>query len=235
MDRLNCPFEVKIAAGSDDGCFSGYGSVFGNLDSHRDVVAKGAFSKTLLESKSGAASWPAMLLMHGIGDNIESKMPIGIWTAIDEDDVGLKVEGKFALATQRGAEAYALCKMTPRPALSGLSIGYRASDFVMGTKTDKARRTLKAVDLVEVSLVVSPSNVKATITGIKSELNTIREFENFLRDAGGFSISQAKAIAATGYKAIADLRDEDGEADHQDSAQLKKLADFISSITTKKT
>lgn len=227
MDRIICPFEVKIAPDSEDGCISGYGSVFGNVDSHRDIVAKGAFKSSLMEAKAGTSQWPAMLLQHGLGDEVDSKMPVGIWTDIDEDDTGLLMQGKLALKTQRGAEAYELMKMTPRPALNGLSIGYRTKDFSLNPKTDKARRTLKAVDLVEVSLVTFPSNTKAIITSVKSELNTIREFENFLRDAGGFSISQAKAIAASGYKAIADFRDENGEADL--SAQLKKLADLFSS------
>lgn len=227
MDRIYCPFEVKIAPDSDDGTISGYGSVFGNVDSHRDVVAKGAFKDTLYEAKSGTGSWPAMLLQHGIGDDVASKMPIGVWTSMDEDDTGLLMEGKLALKTQRGAEAYELLKMKPRPALSGLSIGYRTKKFTMGTKNDKARRTLNAVDLVEVSLVTSPSNEKATVTSVKSELNTIREFENFLRDAGGYSIAQAKAIAADGYKAIATLRDEDGEAE-EISALLLKLKNTFS-------
>jgi HK97 family phage prohead protease len=226
MDRLICPFEVKVTQ-SDDGHITGYGSVFGNVDSHRDIVAKGAFKSSLMEAKNGNSAWPAMLLQHGMGDEVDSKMPVGIWTDIDEDDTGLMMQGKLALKTQRGAEAYELMKMTPRPALNGLSIGYRTKDFTMGSKTDKARRTLNAVDLVEVSLVTSPSNTKATIISVKSELNTIREFETFLRDAGGFSIAQAKAISANGYKAIADLRDEDGEADL--SAELRKLVDMFSS------
>lgn len=228
MDRLTCRFEVKIAA-ADDGTITGYGSVFGNVDSHRDIVAKGAFKSSLMEAKSGSSPWPAMLLQHGMGDEVDSKMPVGIWTDIDEDDTGLAMEGKLALKTQRGAEAYELMKMTPRPALNGLSIGYRTKDFTLNPKTDKARRTLNAVDLVEVSLVTFPSNTKAIITSVKSELNTIREFENWLRDAGGFSIAQAKAISANGYKAIANLRDEDGEAD--DAAELKALAAFIRKIS----
>lgn len=229
MDRLICPFEVKVSQ-SDDGLITGYGSVFGNVDSHRDVVAKGAFKSSLSDAKSGAGCWPAMLLQHGMGDEVDSKMPVGIWTDIDEDDTGLLMSGKLALKTQRGAEAYELMKMTPRPALNGLSIGYRTKDFTMGSKTDKARRTLNAVDLVEVSLVTFPSNTKATILSVKSELTTIRDFENFLRDAGGFSIAQAKAISANGYKAIASLRDEDGEASDK-TAQLKRLADFIRKIS----
>jgi hypothetical protein len=32
---------------SDDGTTIGYGSVFGNVDSYGDIVAKGAFKKTI--------------------------------------------------------------------------------------------------------------------------------------------------------------------------------------------
>jgi uncharacterized protein len=39
-----------------------------------------------------------------------------------EDSKGLHVQGKLALTTQRGAEAYELMKMEPRPAISGLSM-----------------------------------------------------------------------------------------------------------------
>jgi uncharacterized protein len=76
MDYLTFPFEVK--ANSEDGCIAGYGSVFGNVDSYGDVVAKGAFRKTIAEAKSGVGQWPAMLLQHG-GESAEDKMPVGIW------------------------------------------------------------------------------------------------------------------------------------------------------------
>lgn len=225
MDRLNCPFEVKFNPSADNGTIYGYGSVFSNVDSYGDIVAPGAFKNTLNESKTGTAAWPAMLLQHG-DTTAEGMTPIGIWTAMDEDEKGLRMEGKLALETRRGAEAYALLKMTPRPALNGLSIGYRAKDFVMNDKSNKARRTLKAVDLVEVSLVTFPANTRATITAVKaaSEIKTIRDFENFLRDAGGFSNSAAKAIASSGFKSAADLRDEDdGEKLRSALAELAKL------------
>ena len=62
---------------------------------------------------------------------------------------------------------------------------------------------------MEVSLVTMPANPKARVTSVKSieEIETIRDFEKFLRDAG-FSNSQAKSIASHGYRP-ADLRDED--------------------------
>ena len=106
-DYLDVPFEVKAV--SDDGLFSGYGSVFGVLDSYKEVVAPGAFAESL------QGRMPALLWQHRAGE------PIGVYTAVREDAVGLYVEGKLALKTARGAEAYELLKMR---ALSGLSIGF---------------------------------------------------------------------------------------------------------------
>src|SRR5216684_8926891 len=151
MDYLTCPFEVK-ADTDNTGIITGYGSVFGNVDSYGDTVARGAFKKTIADAKTGVGQWPAMLLQHGDA-TADGKMPIGIWTSMEEDDRGLRLQGKLAIKNRRGAEAYALLKMTPRPALDGLSIGYRARDFELhknNSGPNGARRTLKAIDLVEV-------------------------------------------------------------------------------------
>lgn len=165
MDRLQSSFDIKQLNG-DDGTFSGYGSVFGNLDSHRDIVAKGAFNDSITEAHSNG-NWPAMLLQHGIGPNVEDALPVGIWTGMQEDEHGLRLEGKLA-ATQRGRDLYALMKMTPRPALSGLSIGYHATKFVIHGRAHTARRTLHSVNLKEVSLVSDPSNSLATVRRVKT-------------------------------------------------------------------
>jgi HK97 family phage prohead protease len=166
MDHIICPFEVKSQPGDDEGIVRGYGSVFNNVDSSGDIVAKGAFKKTLEETKSGAKGWPPFLLQHGDSTS-DGRTPIGIWISMDEDERGLKLVGKLALKNTRGAEAYALLKMKPRPALNGLSIGYRCTESEIH-KSGPARRTLRAVDLVEVSLVTFPANRLATVTGIKS-------------------------------------------------------------------
>ncbi len=107
--------------------------------------------------------------------------------------------------------------------LSGLSIGYKARDYTYGTKPNEPRRTLKAVDLHEISPVTFPANVLATISGVKaaaSRITTIREFEDFLRDVGRYSHAAAKAIAAGGFKANPDPRDGDGDTEFV--AALKK-------------
>lgn len=195
--------EVKIAdvaATGDDMTFSGYGAVFGNADSYDDVILKGAFKDTLANAQKTGV-WPAMLSQHG---SFGTEMtPIGVWTVMREDDTGLYVEGKLA-PTERGNELYQLLKMTPRPAIGGLSIGFKAVDWSMRSAPNEPRRTLKAVDLVEVSLVTFPANPKSRVTSVKSEFNP-RLIEDGLREAGLSRADSVKAVAV--FKSVL-LRDE---------------------------
>lgn len=202
MNNLACQLaEVKFAGGDTAMSFSGYGAVFGNVDSYGDVIAPGAFGDTLKAAKS-SGNWPAMLSQHGgfLGSDMT---PVGVWTSMHEDSKGLLVEGKLA-PTPRGQELYALMKMEPRPAINGLSIGYRPKEWSVRTRPEDPRRTLKAIDLLEVSIVTMPANPKSLIQSVKSN---IRDFEAFLRDEGGFSATQAKRIAASGFKSIEAMRD----------------------------
>lgn len=103
MDRI----EIKLASDSVDaktGEFSGYGAVFGNVDSYGDVIAKGAFRDTLREWEQ-RSKLPPMLLQHGGGfmGGADDMLPVGQWTQMEENSKGLKVSGKlFALGTERG-------------------------------------------------------------------------------------------------------------------------------------
>ncbi len=184
MERhhFDCPFEVKSV--KDDGTFVGYGSVFGNIDSYQEIVVPGAFTESLAAQKA-AGRLPALLWQHRSGE------PIGIYTDMREDSVGLHVEGKLALKTTRGAEAYELLKMS---ALSGLSIGFNTREDSYDKVT--GIRTLKKVDLWEVSLVTFPANDAARISAVKTieSISTLSEAERYLRDAGGFSRAQATAL-----------------------------------------
>lgn len=159
--------EVKFAASEDDTkarTFSGYGAVFGNVDSYGDVIAKGAFKKSI---KSGET--PLMFLNHD-----PSNLPIGKWTKLEEDDFGLRAEGEF-LDTQAGRDAYTAAKAG---AITGLSIGFRPVDVHIGKQnTDEPRRTLKSVDLLEISVVTFPANGKARIGNVKS----LESEDDFLR------------------------------------------------------
>jgi HK97 family phage prohead protease len=148
--------EVKFASSDDETkTFSGYGAVFGNVDSYGDVLAKGAFRKTLK-----ADATPLMFLNHD-----PYSLPIGKWTKLEEDEFGLKVEGQF-LDTSAGRDAYVASKAG---AITGLSIGFRPIETQMGKpNTDEARRTIKSVELLEISVVTFPANGKARIGNVKS-------------------------------------------------------------------
>ncbi len=81
------------------GVFSGYASLFGIADNQGDQVEPGAF-RSSLETWRGRGRRPAMLWQHNPSE------PIGLWTGIEEDGIGLRVEGRLLLSVRSGAEAY---------------------------------------------------------------------------------------------------------------------------------
>lgn len=202
---------LDVKALGEDGTIEGYGSIFGNVDDYGEVVEKGAFADSL----AGAAAEGRavkMLWQH------DSWQPIGVWEALKEDGRGLHVKGRLLIETSpKAAEAYGLMKAG---AVDGLSIGYRITDAGPHPKKPGIYQ-LRKLDLREVSVVTFPANDKARVEAVKhiiaaGQLPSVREFEEFLRDAGGFSKRLAAAIAA---KATPCLRgDPDGEA---------KTADFV--------
>lgn len=173
--------EVKFSqASAEEGTFSGYGAVFGNIDSHGDIIEKGAF-KTSLREWEAKGKLPKMLLQHGgFFGPVDDMLPIGQWTAMEENSKGLKVEGKlFALNTDRGALIYEGMKSGE---LDGLSIGYRAKKHRMGTKPKDPTRWLEEVDLKEVSIVTFGSNDRALVGQVKAfDLFNPRELESELK------------------------------------------------------
>jgi len=118
----------------------GYASLFGGKDMAGDVVATGAFARTLREKRPGAIK---LLYQH------EASEPIGLLREAYEDAAGLFIAGEINLQTQRGEEAYALLV---QGALTGLSIGF---NVVTAAKQNNGR-LITEIDLWEVSLVTFP-------------------------------------------------------------------------------
>lgn len=227
MERKIVQFsELKLAQGDADTKemrFSGYGAVFGNVDSYGDVIEPGAFAQSLAEAeKSGI--YPSMLLQHGgFGLSADDMMPVGVWDKLSEDGKGLQAQGVLAPIT-RGTEAYTLMKMKPRPAITGLSIGYIAKKFTARSKPDEPRRRLHEIELMEISLVTFPANGKARVTDVKSDGFTERMFERVLREQLGLSRSEAEAVCRNGYKGLNAMRD-------AGSSELAELAEALSRST----
>lgn len=223
--------EYKFNDAKEPGYFEGHGAVFNSVDRGGDLIETGAFAKSLSQMTAGGFGLPSMYYNHD-----RKAGTVGVWTHMAEDSTGLAVAGKLiGRDTDFGKMNEARLR---EGAMKGLSIGYRVAPY--GSRkgsgaTGAPARILKQLDLVEVSVVDDPMNPLARINFIKSvgataspadEIKTIREFEDFLRDAGGFSRQAAKAIAAGGFKAKPDPRDEDGIGD-QIRARLDALATLI--------
>ena len=201
MTTKTFDFQCELKASGDTGTFEGYGSIFNITDKGGDIVVPGAFSETLAAQKA-AGRLPAMLWQHRQAE------PIGVYTAMEEDAVGLKVKGQLALKTARGAEAYELMKMG---ALSGMSIGYRSRDDSYDRVTGV--RSLKKLDLVELSLVTFPMNDASRVSAVKTieELDSLSEIERHLRDVCGLSKSESTALVSRVKSVIS--RSDSGEGD----------------------
>lgn len=211
-------YVLQLKAVGEDGTIEGYGSVFGVRDAYDDVIAPGAYAESLKAHKA-AGTMPAMLWQH------DASAPIGVWLEMVEDAKGLRIKGRLALETAKGAEAYALLKMG---ALNGLSIGFVSKQWAYDRDTDV--RTLTEVELWEVSLVTFPANEAARITGVKAAdvagIKTIRQAEQTLRDAG-FSADAAKALIAEVKRIALDERDA-----HEAAAALKAADRLLQSLTS---
>ena len=184
MNFHDIGFEIKEVKAS--GTFAGYGSVYGVLDQGDDIVAQGCFTESLAQWQN-KGRMPALLWQHRASE------PIGVYTAIKEDENGLYVEGKLALKTQQGSEAYELLQMK---AISGLSIGFMTREDSFDQKT--GTRTIKRADLWECSLVTFPMNDAARIEAVKS-IDAITDFKSaseYLRNACGRSRTEATALVA---------------------------------------
>lgn len=197
-------FDYEIKAVQEDGLFSGYGSVFGNVDSYNEIVAPGAFAESLAETRAKGRTFP-VLWQHRSGE------PIGNWNidSLKEDERGLVGEGQlwlddapYARLAYRGMQA---------KAITGLSIGYYVREDSFDEKT--RIRTLKQLDLVEISVVTAPANDDARIDAVKAViaqggLPSLKEFEQILREAG-FSRSQSTVIANRGLSHLLRSESED--------------------------
>lgn len=182
---------ADLKVDGETGKFAGYASVFGGVDSYGDTIVKGAFEATLKTNGK-----PKMFYNH------DWDIPIGKYLVAHEDDKGLFVEGEFTPGMTKSSEVRAAMK---HGTIDGLSIGgfVKRGDY---EETETGRRIKNWSTLVEVSPVVFPADSAARVDAgsVKvmdleaalADVETIRDFERLLRDAGGFSKAMAAKVVA---------------------------------------
>ena len=127
--------------------FAGYAAVFDRPDRGGDVVRRGAFAASLARGAPVPLLW-----QHAPG------RPIGRIDYLKEDKRGLRVIGRLS-GGAAGREAAALLK---EGTVRGLSFGYRVKEAA-----GEGPRELRAVELVEVSLVTFPMQPKARVHALE--------------------------------------------------------------------
>lgn len=157
--------ELKASVSVDDaGTITGMAWPFGTPDRMGDEIMPGAFK--------GAKAPLPLLAFHRPDD------PIGVWESISETPKGLAVSGRLLIEDlPRAREVRAL---VTSGAVTGLSIGFM-------TKSASARRgggrTIKSVELVEISLVSVPAHPGARVSSAKTAAEAIRIAEAINRAA----------------------------------------------------
>ena len=218
--RIDTPLEqceLKFSSDDSTGEFIGYGSVFDSTDKMGDTIIQGAFADAINKKL------PKMFINHRHFD-----IPPGDWLTAKEDDVGLLLEGKVDLNHREGPSLLSAMK---RKAMEGLSTGSIRSTLKFERKKAGGRNIIRA-DLKEVSVVTFPMEESALILSVKSEIESIesiRDAEMFLREAGSLSRSMAKALISQ----LRPLYQREVDQEHERKEVMKRDLEWLHKLTSR--
>lgn len=154
--------DLKADDSGEPGSFTGYASVFNNVDSYGDVMVKGAFADSIAERGLPLVSWE-----HAW----EALGPIGELTAAKEDDHGLKVEGKLYVDDPLVGRIHRSMKAG---GVKDMSFAFMVKDADPIDEKNKkdfpagATRAVKAVEWLETGIVVKGANAEAGLVSVRS-------------------------------------------------------------------
>lgn len=190
MQTITLPFDIK--ASGNVGEYEGYISIIGNKDLGGDIVMPGAFKnvKTTKDGKLRMAYYHDLTKMIGKAE-------------LNEDSKGYIVKGQLNMNLSYVGDIYEQMK---DGTLDGMSFGYSVNKNGSKETADKDGNIiteLHSLTVYEGSVVPFGMNPKAKVTSVKSsDILTIRDFENALREEFGFSKAQAVLIASKGFSAL---------------------------------
>lgn len=140
----------------------GYAATY-DPDDVGDIIMPGAFKRTLearhlTAIRDKGRSDIRILWQH------EKEKPIGVLIDAREDERGLYVKFRISRTTL-GDDAL---QLLADGAIDRMSIGYIVRDYGQASLVGTPMRTLKDIDLWEISLVTFPANTAAIVSGVKS-------------------------------------------------------------------
>jgi uncharacterized protein len=141
---------------------TGYASVFGNVDSHGDIILPGAFVKSIHDMKNRKIR---LFSSH----DMDAREMLGTVTMLVEDDTGLYFEAEVSSAPS----AQDIAIKAKEGHLDEVSIGFflKDHDFMQDERTGERIRLIKSLELVEISLVSRASNPQAKVVMVKEDNN----------------------------------------------------------------
>lgn len=163
--------QVKAAGtadGLEEGVFTAYASVYGNVDSYGDVVRKGAFADSL---KAWAEKGNTLPVLYG-HDMADVFANIGGVIEAKEDDHGLLVKAQLDLENPTAKQVYKLLKGRR---LSQMSFAYSVEESAPTTVEGKDATELSKLSLYEVSVVPIGANQETEILAVKSHADLLRK------------------------------------------------------------
>ena len=141
---------LELRESTDAGAFSGYITVWGDVDSYNSVFVRGSFAKTIQEQGSRLK----VLYNH--------ETLIGKVTEIREDDHGVYVEGQLNLEISAARDTLSFMK---DGTLDGLSFMFRS----IKQKVEKGVLNIKEVRVYEIGPVDFPSGDTSLITTVRAD------------------------------------------------------------------
>lgn len=206
---------------SDGGEVLAYASTFDRVpDSYGDVVARGAFAKTLADWQASGNPIP-LLFGHRTDD---PRMNIGSVIEAEEDERGLKIRARF---DEENEIAQYTRKLVKEGRLTKLSFAYDTLDAAPVVLADGTRANeLRELKLYEVSLVPIPANEMTEV--IEAKDGEHADIVEAL--AEDVSVSDAEDVAEPVAKA--DEVETKAPADEAEDAlrTIAELADRLDSI-----
>ena len=149
---------------SADGVVEGYAATFDREpDSYGDVIAKGAFARTLDEWRAKAESGLSIPLLYGHNTD-DPHHNIGKVTEAREDEKGLFIRAEFDADNELAQYAR---KLAAEGRLYQFSFAYSIRDAAEVQIDGHYAYELRDLDLYEVSLVQIPANQYAVVTSVK--------------------------------------------------------------------